>query len=351
RETFVPFAILGLVSVFIAQGKRAAFRFFMGGVVTGILLICGILVARGGISDIIASYRAAGIVFGAVSSELRLEHFISYGRAAADSSLILLIFGVLAIMVLSSAIFLRRDKSLFLATIFWLSFIVVALTEAVTKISYAYHFAIAFPGLAGLCALALREIIRTWPAMKLTRINHILAMAGIVLSAAWLYFSSSALATVYWPMTLEAWVVAPSGEWPEKFTKRSHYLLVAAEIKKVIPENGTLGINRNAHALYPLTGYLPPVYRLNDLSTTAILLNFSVPVIRQALLDCAPDVLAITTLNDWPTGGGSAYLLEAVLATGIYEAIAKIPSGKQGRGHFDGVIIFRKTKETVCLVK
>ncbi|MDR0736641.1 MAG: hypothetical protein LBF51_07410 [Zoogloeaceae bacterium] len=345
RETFVPFALLGLVSVFIAQGKKAALQFFIGGVAAGILLIGGILIARGGAAETIAAYRAAGIMVGSVPSDRLLEYFIFYGLATIRFSSIALAFGAAAIVILSAVIFLRRDKSLLLATVFWLSFIGAALVESATKICYAYHFAIALPGLAGLCALALREIIRLWRAMEWAhgRINNMLAVTGIVLSAVWLYFSCSRLSMEHWPVTLETLIAAPGGEWPEKFTSRSKYLFMAAEIRKIIPENGTLSISRGMHALYLLTGRSPPVYRLSDLSATAFLLDFSVPDIRQALLDCAPDILVVTTMDE--------PLPEAVLAAEIYETAAKIPFGKLNHGYFDGVMIFRKTKETVCLEK
>ncbi|MDR1351318.1 MAG: hypothetical protein LBJ59_11220 [Zoogloeaceae bacterium] len=350
RETFAPFAVLGLVSVFIAQGKKAALRFFIGGVATGILWIGGILMARGGVVELIAAYHSAGAVFGAVPNDLRLDHFISYGWMAIRSSSIALTFSVLAIVILLFAIFLRRDKSLLLAAVFWLSFIGVALIEAATKICYAYHFAIALPGFAGLCALALREIIRVWPAIKLSKsMNNFLAVAGIVLSAGGFYASCSIWSGICWPVTLET-LTAPGGTWPEKFTERSHYLLAAAEIKKVMPEKGTLSISRAMHVLYLLTGHSPPSPRLSDLSATAIILNFSVPDIRQALLDCAPDVIMVATHNDWFTGGGSPRLREAVLATGIYETVVKFPVSERPYG-FLGGIIFRKTKETTCLVK
>ncbi|MDR1351320.1 MAG: hypothetical protein LBJ59_11230 [Zoogloeaceae bacterium] len=350
RETFAPFAVLGLVSVFIAQGKKAALRFFIGGVATGILLIGGILMARGGVTEIIAAYRSAGAVFGSVPDGAHLDHFISYGLMTIYSSSIVLAFSALAIVILLFAIFLRRDKSLLLAMVFWLSFIGTALIEAAMKICYAYHFALALPGLAGLCALALREIIRIWPAIKLSgSMNNFLAVVGIVLSATWLYSSCSMRSEFYWPVTLET-LTTPGGAWPEKFANQSNYLLAAAEIKKVIPENGTLSINRNMHVLYPLTGHLPPSRRLDDLGAITILLDFSVPDTRQVLLDCAPDVIMITLQDGWSTGGGSARLHEAVLATGIYETVARIPFGNRTHGHLGG-IIFRKTKETACLVK
>ncbi|MDR3158118.1 MAG: hypothetical protein LBU11_03735 [Zoogloeaceae bacterium] len=350
RETFIPFAVLGLVSVFIAQGKKAVLRFFIGGVATGILLIGGILIARGGIAGTIAAYRSAGIVFDSVPVDTRLEHFISYGLMAIYSSSFAMTFSVLAIVILLVAIFLRRDKSLLLAAVFWFSFIGVALIEAAMKICYAYHFAITLPGFAGLCALALREIIRIWPAIRLSgRMNDFLAVVSIVLPASWFYFSVPYGSGFYWPVTLEI-LAAPGGAWPEKFTDRSHYLLAAAEIKKVMPENGTLSVNRSMHVLYLLTGYSPPLRQLSDLSATAIELNFSVPDIRQALLDCAPDVIMLATRNDWFTGGGNPRLHEAVLATGIYEAVVKFPFSERPYG-FLGGIIFRKTGETACLVK
>ncbi|MDR0736642.1 MAG: glycosyltransferase family 39 protein [Zoogloeaceae bacterium] len=353
RETFVPFAVLGLVSVFIAQGKKAALQFFIGGMATGILLIGGVLAARGGIAETIAHYRSASIIFDTVPGDRRLENFITYGSMAIHSSVIAMTFSALAIVALLAAIFFRRDNSILLAAGFWLFFIVTALIETATKICYAYHFAIALPGFAGLCALALREIILIWPVMRWMnkRINYVLAVASAILLVAWIYFSCSVLAMAHWPVTLETLIAAPGGKWPEKFTNQSDALFVAAEIKKVIPENGTLSINGGAHLLYPLTGHFPPAYRLSDLSATAILLNFSIPDIRQVLLDCAPDVIMIT-VRDWLMAtDGNAPLIESILATGIYEATTEILIGKQNSGHFANVIIFRRTKEMVCSAK
>jgi hypothetical protein len=350
RETFAPFAVLGLIGVFIAQGKKAAWQFFIGSVAVGILLIGGILVARGGATELIAAYHSANIVFGMVPGSTRLDHFMFYGAMATYLSSIALAFSALAIVILLIAIFIRRDKFILLGSIFWLSFIGAALIEPATKISYSYHFTLALPGFAGLCALALREVIRLRPGMawmnKTT--GNILAAAGVVLLASWFYPACFKLLRNYWPTTLETLAAAPGGYWPEKFMNESNYLLAAAEIKKVMPKNGTLSVSRGMHVLYPLTGHFPPSYRLHDLSTTTILLNFSVPDIRQALLDCAPDVIMTTNETDWPTGGGSAQLLEAVLAMGIYEMAIEIQAGKRRIHGKRSGIIFRKIKKTVC---
>ncbi|MDR2625752.1 MAG: hypothetical protein LBC37_05410 [Zoogloeaceae bacterium] len=171
-------------------------------------------------------------------------------------------------------------------------------------------------------------------------------VGGVVCLSIWIFLRCSALAEYYWPLTRETLAAAPEGNWPEKIIDYSNYLLAAREIKKVIPENGTLSVSGNMHALYPLTGHLPPSRFLENLSATTILLDLSVPAIRQALLDCAPDVIMTTDRTDWATGGGSARLLEAVIDTGIYEMVAKIPVSNQRQYGGYGGLIFRKTKET-----
>jgi hypothetical protein len=348
RETFVPFAVLGLISAFIAKGKKSAWQFFIGGVAAGILLIGGILVVRGGAAELIAAYHSASILYDMTPGSIRLDHFTFYGLTAIHLSSIALMISALAIVTLLISISIRRDRSLLHGVVFWLFFIGATLIEPAAKICYPYHFAIALPGFAGLCALALREIIRLRPVMpQLNKITgNILAAVGIILSANWFYPACFKLLRDYWPMTLEALAVAPGGYWPEKFMNKSDYLLAAAKIKKVMPENGTLSVSMGMHGLHPLTGHLPPSYHLHDLSATAVLLNFSIPDIRQALLDCAPDVIMTTYEAKW-SGNNNARLIEAVFATGIYETL---PTTQTGRNN-DVAIIFRKTKETVCREK
>jgi hypothetical protein len=350
RETFAPFAVLGLISVFIVQGKKAAWQFFIGGGVTGVLLIGAILVARGGVTELITAYHLAGNVFSMVSDSTRLEHFIFYGLQAVHLSSVALALSTLAFILLLIVILVRRDKSLFLGSVFWLSFIGAALIEPATKICFSYHFAVALPGFAGLCALALREAIRLWPVMAWMSkgIANTLAAAGVVLSAIWFYPACYDLLRNYWPTTLETLASAPGGYWPEKFITESNYLLAAKEIKKVMPKDGTLSISMGGmYVLYPLTGHFPPSYRLQDLRATAISLNFSVSDIRQALLDCAPDAI-MTTKTDWPASGGGTHLLEAILATEIYKKTTAIPTGSTNNVF---ITIFHKTKETVCREK
>ncbi|MDR1350027.1 MAG: hypothetical protein LBJ59_04465 [Zoogloeaceae bacterium] len=355
REPFALFSAVGLIIVFIAGGKKPALRFLCGGVVSGMLLIGGILLWRGGVSEALLAYKNAGIVYGAVPDYTILDHFIGHSRSTMVHSLPALIISVAALFFLAGIAFVRKNKKIILRLGFWLTFIAAGLVEPIMKIGFSYHFAIILPAFAGICALALREIICIWPAIaRIKWLNedrkNFMMIGGVVTLSIWVFLRCSALAD-YWPMTLETLAAAPGGNWPEKFTGYSNYLLAAREIKKEIPENGTLSVSGNMHALYPLTGHLPPSRLLDNLSATTILLNLSVPAIQQTLLDCAPDVIMTTTRNDWATGGGSARLLEAVIDTGIYEVVTKIHlSNERHYGGYGG-LIFRKTKETVCLTK
>jgi hypothetical protein len=261
-----------------------------------------------------------------------------------------LTISAIALFVLAGIAFARKDKKIVMCLGFWLAFIAAGLVEPIMKIGFPYHFAVTLPAFAGICALALREIIRVSPRMQWLneeRRNFIL-VGGAVCLLIWIFLRCSAMAEYYWPLTRETLAAAPSGNWPEKITEYSNYLLAAKEIKKVIQKDGTLSISGNMHALYPLTGHLPPSHFLNNLSATTILLRLSVPDIRQALLDCAPDVIMTTTRTDWATGGGSARLLEAVIDTGIYEMAAKVPMSNERHYGGYGGLIFRKTKASDC---
>ncbi|MDR2364591.1 MAG: hypothetical protein LBD68_01875 [Zoogloeaceae bacterium] len=145
RETLVPFAVLGLVGAFVVRGRKAALRFFGGGVVTGIILIGGILIARGGVTEAVSAYRATGIVFGSVQDYTRLDHLVFYALMTIKLSAFVLILSMAASLVLLIALWRRRDRMLMLSALFWLSFIGASMIEVAFKLCFPYHFAVALP--------------------------------------------------------------------------------------------------------------------------------------------------------------------------------------------------------------
>jgi hypothetical protein len=349
RETFIPFAVLGLVAVFIAQGRKAALRFFLGGIVTGMVVIGGILLARGGMAGILSAYRDAGIVFGFMNRDSLWDHFMPASIWMVANSLFAVFLSILAILALALIVVLRRNRRLALRLLFWLSFVGLALIEPATKISFPYHFALMLPGLAGLCALALREVTREgsnqgWANRER---KDAVALLGVMLSAIWFSFGSTD-ARIHWvPITLET-IMASGGEWSEEFVGMSNYLVILEEVKKAMPEDGTLSVSGNMNALHPLTGHLPPSFRLVNLSAVSVLQDFSVVRIREVLMNCAPDVIMLDTHNNFESDNPN--LLAAIVDTGLYETVARIPvSSVRHYGKYGG-IVFRKTRPTDCLV-
>ncbi|GHT95473.1 hypothetical protein AGMMS49545_18490 [Betaproteobacteria bacterium] len=353
RETFVSFAVLGLIVVFVARGRKAALRYFLGGVATGIVLIGGLLLARGGVMEAIFAYRDWGLVFEFTQDRVS-GFFTYYGLMAIEEASVALCLSLLAILVLVFIAIIRRSKRIALNLLFWLSFIGFALIEPITKIGVAYHFAMTLPGFAGICALALREIAREWPHLSWANRERrdAITLLGVTLLVVWLSSMCFALSRSWWPQTQETLIAAPTGGWAEESVSLTNYLLAAGEIKKVMPENGTLSTSGHMNSLYPLTGHLPPSYQLGNLSIIALKSDLSVSRIQEALMVCAPDVIMVYMQDDgWFTGYGHKEILAAVMGTGVYEAVTEIPAARRGYGLFISGIIFKKTKETICLVK
>jgi hypothetical protein len=193
-----------------------ALRFLCGGVVSGMILIGGIFLWRGSVNAVISPYRDLGVLHANVPVYTIFNHFIRYGLSAVSRSLTALTVSVAALFILARIAFSGKDRKLVLRFGFWLAFIAAGLVEPIMKVGYPYHFSVTLPAFAGICALALREIIRAWPRVKCLngeRKNFLMA-GGAVALLIWVFLRCSTLLEYYWPMTVETLVAAPSGNWP-----------------------------------------------------------------------------------------------------------------------------------------
>lgn len=150
-----------------------------------------------------------------------------------------------------------------------------------------------------------------------------------------------------WHQTREVFATFKSGEWPENLTDKTNYLLLAQAIRQATPDGGTVAVSGFMYTLYPLTGLLPPLPQLNQLSEGFMTRKLFGSRFRDALLRCPPDVLMISTRTNLP-GNWSSELLASVQETGIYEKITEIfPVNDRAYGNFGG-IIFRAKKRFSC---
>jgi hypothetical protein len=279
-----------------------------------------------------------------------IDNFFIYGLKAMQLSSVALILSALASLVLIVIAVIRRSKRILLGLLFWLSFAGLAFIEPATQIGYHYHFAVALPGFAGLCAMALREAAKEWSNFSWSnneRRNAIMLLC-LTLSVTWFSLKLYPLVRYWWPVTLETLMLAPDNEWPEVFHAPGSYLNAADEIKKVIPKNGTLSVNRRSEFFYPFTGYVPPSNELANLSSLGFKSGFSVPHIKEALMACAPDIILMNSYDDWVSGYGNAQLFSAIHATGIYEKVWELRFINSSPDDYIRVVIFKKTKETAC---
>jgi hypothetical protein len=288
-------------------------------------------------------------MFGVVPKEQITANFFRYGLSMVESSSGALSLGVLACLILILISFIRRSRRAVLSFIFWLSFIGVALIEPAIKIGYPYHFMMVLPGFAGICALASREVAHEWSNLSWANKERrdTIVLLGVMLSFLWFSLEFSPWARIL-PTTLET-LVASDGDWSEVFAETA-FMRDVEIIKKAMPKKGTLSVNRNLHFFHPLTGYLPPSNQLTNLSSLVVRSDFSVPRIKEVLVGCAPNVMLIYLYDDWHTGNGNSQLLTAIEEVGIYEIVAEIPMVDSVLGISTAWRIYRKTRETVCLV-
>jgi len=99
-------------------------------------------------------------------------------------------------------------------------------------------------------------------------------------------------------------------------------------------------------ALFPLTGLSPSDYELSNLTTLAIKLGLDKDRVRDAIMQCPPDVLMTTTRTELP---GVDTIVEAVEQSGLYRAVITIPiSPAKSYGNFAGTIYKRNGGAVRC---
>ena len=334
RETFLPFLIVGVLSVLIAYGRRACLRFVLGAAVAGLLVILGILAARdSSVSALIGAYRGVSSFYGAVSNQ-RVQLINTEGALAAREAAVGLMLGGMGIVTVVSSHFVRNRPTNLRRFAFWLSVTLVPLLEPTLKIGYAYHFAVCLPGLAGLAALGWRTAeTGSGTSKKKLRLATIAATLGVLILLHKINYLVNS-----WPNTRNALQSMGTGTWPNDDVAKSNYLLAAEAIRKAAPPNGTLSVSGLMEGLYPLTGMLPRSNNLSNLSSALLSVNLDGMRFKQSLMACPPDVLMTTTFNFLP---GEDILAKAVKDSGLYEPVAIIPVGPRAYGAFGGTVYRR----------
>lgn len=324
RETMFPFAFLGLISIWIGWGFRAALVYSAGGIVCAAVVISGIaLIHPDNIHNIIFGYTSRVNIY-LVQSYLIWEYFIKNGFQALKTFAGPVLMTSFAIIMFFKFPLPGINKK---RALFWLAVALLPLLEPLTKIGFVYHFAVCLPGFAGLCAFLCRYT--KWPSYDINIRNIKLSVAPS--------FLALLLACVLCLNNLPGWrtfsqsmqVISqfPSREWPDNLVQKSNTLLAAKEIKKLLPPGGTLSTNALAYFLYAVTGAHGPSFPVPDandphnltcLSRTFLHMGQNVDKLAKAIMANPPDVVAVAYTHSVHEPPFTNEIIDALEKTGLY---------------------------------
>jgi hypothetical protein len=214
---------------------------------------------EGGLIELIESY----IAFGKVINSIAANTFI-------DSSLVVLKafwFGIfIAIIFIFYAVKLHwHNKKLIKVNrfLFWGSLALLPIFEPLLKYPVPYHFTNCIPGLVGFSALGWSYL-----SVKQSKKTKRYSMLIIILICTYGIYPnlSASLNSKYFKDSKASLSNGYDALWidiysDEEQIKWSAYLKIADVIRKVAQKDSTLGLLTTSHALYPITGLRPPIFK------------------------------------------------------------------------------------------
>lgn len=332
RETFFPFAFLGLVAAWRIDSWKGAFYYSLGGIITAFLTFaCIEWLAPGSLSTVYKGYTDRVAVYQAQYWRI-FPNFISYGSRS------LLLFSPALLLFLTSFLWWKNFKSYPNNSLdrweiaFWLCVAFLPLYETVVKLSFCYHFAVCLPGFAFLAAMFTGQTQNnlTQAVQRKKRISILLLLLG--------FFSIAAsIATLpnftTLKQTLEVLNNFPERRWPVELTPQSTTLQAVAQINEALPNGGTVSMNGMAFFILTAGGFTPPLsgsfdkddnYFLSDLGRFFLNIKGDKERLKKTLLANPPDIIVLMRPKGKHEPTFSAELTEVLHDTSQYEKIAVI---------------------------
>lgn len=342
REPLAIFACIGFFAIWRGWNLKNALRYACGILLTSVVIILLIGLARGNLLSPVLAYLHTGGVY-AIQTGQVVRNFCNNGSRA-----LLFFSGPLLVVLYSFFIPKNRgagwetrerlDKGGKNRQLFWIAAALLPLLEPALKIGFLYHFAQCLPGLGGLAAL-------NW------RVSD----------------SGSSRAKVAWAIltlaVFEGFIFLPEPARLKETIDALHYIgepwhgreaesntmLAAKIIKNLEPAKGSLSSSGFTYFLYGSTGRMPPLsgkfdprdaYSLSDLGRSFRSLGKDQERLAAALRMNPPDIIAIgyAVSEHEPTYHDE--VLETVRKCGLYREAAKVDP-EPGRNYgWTGYTIF-----------
>ena len=202
---------------------------------------------------------------------------------------------------------------------FWVALALVPIIEPIIKLGFDYHFINCILGLAGISAMGWKYI-----NLNESKIVKKYVMVGIISLCIFGIFpniSKTLNINVYHKEN--AISNAFNQLWNNSYNeieniRLSNYLIAADMIKHLSNKDSTLAVAGFAEVIFPLTGLLPPSFKLMDLRMLYQSINWDEDKLVNILMEEKPTIIFPTT-QMLP---GIKNLTRAIARTNLYERVA-----------------------------
>jgi len=336
REPFLPFFILTGFVIYINYGWRILLKYLIGSASLGFSIIILVLLHRGG--DLIGFVNSYVIFAGGLKDYAVSEwsSFLQWGLYTIKVNWMLCIISVFSAIYIIKSYFFDKKMIPINRFYFWLAISFIPLLEPIMKVGFPYHFANCLPGLAGLSAMA-------WKQMNTneSKIKNRLSIATISLMSFFIILPTLNHAlkddNILSPLEVFRWANSNDAFRQKIIVENNNYLIAAARIYELSREDSTLVVSGHMQAIYPLTGLLPPIYELNDLRTLYSGLNFNENKLLKIIEKYRPTLILTTNL----IGKGEKDLPGIINKTNLYNKVGVIEENLEIDYGWKSGIIYR----------
>lgn len=336
RETFFPFALLGLAASWKIGGHAKALTYAIGGIACSLLILgCIEWLAPGSLKAIYTGYVDRSLIYKIQSGSIWINiHSYLFRSIVMFSPALLLSMAIIAWNLSFSRKNASQSAAISKAAIFfWLCACLIPLYETVIKIGFPYHYAQALPGLACLTGLYAGQIQWKLPDFKSgwqkAKAFSLLFMGGAAILLAFAHLPAPAGLV----QTARAAVEFQRYEWPKEMISHSIPLELVGALREKLPHGGTVSTNALSMFIYPAGGFMPPLagkidprdnYMMGDLSRFYIQAGMNKAILKNAILRNPPDMIALLRPLSSHEPAFPDDIAEVIDSCGIYEKVGEI---------------------------
>ena len=335
REPFLPFFILGSISIFIKYGSGPLLKYFLGSAFLGLTVLgLSLSLREGNLIDFINVYANSGSLSANIYEGKLYDAFITGGFKLIKLFWFGILFSVISIYVTIKLY--KSNKNLINPKhfLFWLSVALVPILEPSLKFAAPYHFANCIPGIVGLIAVGWNYVSLT-QSEKIKRnsilITILICIYGLYPTLSVSFSSKSIQQKNVLVNTYNAIWVNPFKD--QERIKYSPILLIADYITQISNKTSTLAVSNYSALLFPLTGLLPPIHEFHNLAWVYSRLNKDKNKMIGELIKHQPTIITTVTYNFPHFRELGHDLVEIIEKTNLYDKVADIESPQIAYGN------------------